>query len=36
MLSTLADNTGEPVDWWFIYKLSIDVGPKKDRAMAEM
>ena len=30
MLSTLADNTGKPVDWWFIYKLPVNVGPKKD------
>ena len=30
MLSTLADKTGEPVDWWFIYKLPSDVGPKQD------
>ncbi|GAB2495888.1 deoxyribonuclease II family protein [Algoriphagus taiwanensis] len=30
MLSPLSDKEGKPVDWWFIYKLPMKVGPKKD------
>ncbi|TDQ19483.1 deoxyribonuclease-2 [Algoriphagus boseongensis] len=30
MLSPLSNQEGNPVDWWFIYKLPMKVGPKKD------
>ncbi|GMQ27869.1 deoxyribonuclease II family protein [Algoriphagus confluentis] len=30
MLSPLSDREGNPVDWWFIYKLPMKVGPNQD------
>lgn len=27
MLAPLGNTDGKPVDWWFIYKLPIDIGP---------
>ena len=29
IISPLENKTGKPVDWWFMYKLPDDVGPKK-------
>lgn len=30
MILPLDNEHGKPVDWWFAYKLPIDVGPRKD------
>ncbi|MFC3881836.1 deoxyribonuclease II family protein [Algoriphagus namhaensis] len=30
MISPLSNVDGKPVDWWFMYKLPMNVGPKKD------
>jgi deoxyribonuclease II len=30
MLSPLANASGTPVDWWFMYKLPMEVGPNKN------
>jgi len=28
MIAPLSNAHGSPVDWWFMYKLPVDIGPK--------
>lgn len=30
MISPLSNIDGKPVDWWFMYKLPMDIGPQKN------
>ncbi len=30
MISPLSNQNGQTVDWWFVYKLPINIGPNKD------
>lgn len=30
MISPISNITSKPVDWWFIYKIPMDVGPRKE------
>lgn len=30
MISPLGNQSGQVVDWWFIYKLPVNIGPKKN------